>query len=73
MVILVRMLTNSMSCIFSGTLRLSLESFEYWEYKQSEVGIPLTEKIYIFICIGLINIYILFMKPNQPYDEMYML
>jgi hypothetical protein len=37
------------------------------------VGIPLTEKIYIFICIGLIKIYILFMKPNRPYDEMYML
>jgi hypothetical protein len=30
-------------------------------------------KIYIFICIGLIKIYILFMKPNQPYDELYAL
>jgi hypothetical protein len=39
----------------------------------SKVGIPLIEKIYIFICIGLIKIYILFMKPNQPYDEMYVL
>jgi hypothetical protein len=38
-----------------------------------KVGIPLTEKIYIFICIGLIKIDILFMKPNRPYDEMYML
>jgi hypothetical protein len=40
-----------------------------------KVGIPLTEKIYIFICIGLIKIYIyiLFMKLNQPYDEMYVL
>jgi hypothetical protein len=37
------------------------------------VGIPFTEKIYIFICNGLIKIYILFMKPNQPYDEMYVL
>jgi hypothetical protein len=36
-------------------------------------GYSITEKIYIFICIGLIKIYILFMNPNQPYDEMYML
>jgi hypothetical protein len=41
------------------------------ESNAAKVGIPLTEKIYIFICIGLIKIYILFMKPNQPYDEMY--
>jgi hypothetical protein len=51
---------------------------EHGEYSSQEsnaakVGIPLTEKIYFFICIGLIKIYILFMKPNQPYDEMYML
>jgi hypothetical protein len=43
------------------------------ESNAAKVGIPLTEKIYIFICIGLIKIYILFMKLNQPYDEMYML
>jgi len=43
------------------------------ESNAAKVGIPLTEKIYIFICIGLIKIYILFMKPNRPYDEMYML
>jgi hypothetical protein len=43
------------------------------ESNSAKVGIPLTEKIYIFICIGLIKIYILFMKPNQPYDEMYVL
>jgi hypothetical protein len=43
------------------------------ESNAAKVGIPLTEKIYIFICIGLIKIYILFMKPNQPYDEMYVL
>jgi hypothetical protein len=43
------------------------------ESNAAKVGIPLTEKIYIFISIGLIKIYILFMKLNQPYDEMYML
>jgi hypothetical protein len=41
------------------------------ESNAAKVGIPLTEKVYIFICIGLIKIYVLFMKPNQPYDEMY--
>jgi hypothetical protein len=41
------------------------------ESNAAKVGIPLTEKVYIFIRIGLIKIYILFMKPNQPYDEMY--
>jgi hypothetical protein len=43
------------------------------ESNAAKVGIPLTEKIYIFICIGLIKIYILLLKLNQPYDEMYML
>jgi hypothetical protein len=43
------------------------------ESNAANVGIPLTEKIYIFICIGLIKIYILFMKPIQPYDELYAL
>jgi len=52
---------------------LSLESFGYWEYKRPEVGILLTEKIYIFIRNRLIKIYILFMKPNRPYDEIYAL
>jgi hypothetical protein len=67
------MLISAMYCIFSGTLRLSLESFGYWEYKRPEVGILLTEKIYIFIRNRLIKIYILFMKPNRPYDEIYAL
>jgi hypothetical protein len=67
------MLINAMYCIFSGTLRLSLESFGYWEYKRSEVSILLTEKIYIFICNRLIKIYIFFMNPNRPYDELYVL
>jgi hypothetical protein len=30
-------------------------------------------EIYIFICNRLIKIYILFMKLNQPYDELYVL
>jgi hypothetical protein len=67
------MLINTMYCIFSGTLQLSLESFEYWEYKRSKVSILLTEKIYIFICNRLIKIYVLLMKPNRPYDELYAL
>jgi len=44
------MLINAMYYIFSGTLRLNLESFEYWEYKRSEVSILLTEKnIYFYM------------------------
>jgi hypothetical protein len=43
------------------------------ESNAAKVGIPLTEKIYIFICIRLIKIYILFMKSSQPYDELYAL
>jgi hypothetical protein len=42
--LLIRMIINAMYCIFSGTLRLSLESFGNWEYKRYEVCILLTEK-----------------------------
>jgi hypothetical protein len=60
---------------FSNVESKWLESKGVFELESNaaKVGIPLTEKIYIFICIGLIKIYILFMNPNQPYDEMYML
>jgi hypothetical protein len=67
------MLTNTMYCIFSGTLLLSLSRLDIWEYKRFEVGILLTEKIYIFVCNRLIKIYILFMKLNRSYDELYAL
>jgi hypothetical protein len=71
--LLVRILNNTMYCVFNGTLLLSFESFGNWEYKRSEVSILLTEKIYIFIFNRLIKIYILFMKPNRPYDGIYVL
>jgi hypothetical protein len=58
--LLVRILNNIMYCVFSGTLRLSLESFGNWVYKRSKVSILFTEKIYIFICNRLIKIYIVY-------------
>jgi hypothetical protein len=36
------------------------------ESNAAKVGIPLTEKIYIFICIGLIKIYIYIVYEIEP-------
>jgi hypothetical protein len=67
---LFRVLNDEM--YYSTVMHCMVMSRKPSAYPHNHVSILLTEKIYIFICNRLIKIYILFINPNRPYDEIYM-